>query len=48
MDAIVPARASGTPFSGIARFGAALSALPLTFRLLTRRKPAGQQDEHPP
>lgn len=48
MDAIVPARASGTPFSGIARFDAALSALPLAARLLTRRKPSGRQDEHPP
>lgn len=48
MDAIVPARASGTPFSGNSRFDATLSASPLTARLLTRRKPSGQQDEHPP
>ena len=48
MDALVPARTSGTPLSGIAHSDATLSALPLAALLLTRRKPSGQQDEHPP
>ena len=48
MDALVPARISGTPFSGTQSPFAAASArftAPLPPAL---RKPARQQDEHPP